>query len=301
MHALLVLNGSVFGISGFLHRAVRCNTEAIMAVAGLSLGGACVGFLQGPGDDITSMQLPKVLLSGFLVGIGTRMSNGCTSGHMLAGISRLSPRSIVATCIFFTAGVLTTRSVHPSLPPHNYTRSHWILSSDSRTLVAVAASTFSIPALLYLLSPEKPKGMTSQLLRILAVLSTSFAFSVALHLSGLSDPQKVFSFLVLPIDESFDPSLAYLAAGALPLLTFLYQSCRGSEMPRLGGSWSVPKGGHIDPRLIAGASLFGVGWGMSGLCPGPAVVNLGRALVTGVGLLPILGWLGTFVTGGLLV
>lgn len=76
MHALLVLNGSVFGISGFLHRAVRCNTEAIMAVAGLSLGGACVGFLQGPqaGDDITSMQLPKVLLSGFLVGIGTKVS-----------------------------------------------------------------------------------------------------------------------------------------------------------------------------------------------------------------------------------
>lgn len=66
--------------------------------------------------------------------------------------------------------------------------------------------------------------------------------------------------------QSFDPSLAYLAAGALPLSVFLYHFCRGPEKPRLGGAWTVPRGGQINSKLVIGAALFGVGWGMAGIC-----------------------------------
>jgi len=76
----------------------------------------------------------------------------------------------------------------------------------------------------------------------------------------------VLSFLLLPVHQSFDPSLAFLAAGAVPVSVFLYHFCLGSEKPRLGGPWTVPKGGQIDAKLIIGAALFGVGWGMAGVC-----------------------------------
>ncbi|KAK0210894.1 hypothetical protein DFS33DRAFT_335944 [Desarmillaria ectypa] len=77
VHALLLLNGNVFGISGFFHRAVKGNLEAL-----------------GANTAVLGLKMRQVLLSGFLVGLGTKMSNGCTSGHMICGISRLSKRYI---------------------------------------------------------------------------------------------------------------------------------------------------------------------------------------------------------------
>ena len=74
VHALLLLNGDVFGISGFLHRAVQGNKEAIAALAGLALGGALVGIVEGPAlTSSLTLTIPNVLLSGFLVGIGSKV------------------------------------------------------------------------------------------------------------------------------------------------------------------------------------------------------------------------------------
>lgn len=74
VHALMLLNGNVFGISGFLHRAVRGGKEAIVAVAGLVLGGVFVGIIEGSGPKPLSLRLSQVLLSGFLVGLGSKVS-----------------------------------------------------------------------------------------------------------------------------------------------------------------------------------------------------------------------------------
>lgn len=74
VHALMLLNGNVFGISGFLHRAVRGGKEAIVAVAGLVLGGVFVGIIEGNGPKPLSLRLSQVLLSGFLVGLGSKVS-----------------------------------------------------------------------------------------------------------------------------------------------------------------------------------------------------------------------------------
>lgn len=73
VHALMVLNGSVFGISGLIHRAVRGNKEALVATTGLFLGGAIIGFIEGQGPDSSSLSLQGLLLSGFLVGLGTKV------------------------------------------------------------------------------------------------------------------------------------------------------------------------------------------------------------------------------------
>ena len=89
-----------------------------------------------------------------------------------------------------------------------------------------------------------------------AAFCSAFAFALGLRLSNLTDPRRVLAFLVTPAHIAFDPSLVYLAIGAIPLATVLYRV----------GSVRVPRKGKVDARLLAGAAVFGVGWGIEGIC-----------------------------------
>ncbi|KDQ61028.1 hypothetical protein JAAARDRAFT_45703 [Jaapia argillacea MUCL 33604] len=316
--ALVKLNGSVFGISGFLHRAVRGGREALMAVAGLVLGGIVIGLVEGEGPQTLSTSLAKLAFSGFLVGMGTRLGNGCTSGHMICGLSRFSLRSLAATATFFSTAVITTYLVHPGeLPP--VAPMDWTLGPIGKVLLALQLIPLAIETGLYVFAPEpQPEphandkateetdpNTTSTLpltsLRLLASAATSLNFALALRLSNLTEPSRVIAFLALPFHQGFDPSLAFLAMGALPTSIILYQYCRGSELPRLGGPWSIPGCGLVDTRLILGAATFGIGWGLEGICPGPGLVNIGRAVVTGSHIPQLALWVSAVVAGGLVV
>lgn len=73
VHALLLLNGQVYGISGFLHRAVRGNVEAMAAVLGLFLGGLFVGLTENAGPQLFPLRSSQLIFSGLLVGVGTKV------------------------------------------------------------------------------------------------------------------------------------------------------------------------------------------------------------------------------------
>ncbi|KAJ7172353.1 hypothetical protein C8R46DRAFT_947376 [Mycena filopes] len=304
VHALLLLNGNVFGISGFLHRAVRGGKEAMASVLGLLLGGMLVGLTEKAGPQPLPLPLVNVIFSGLLVGVGTKMANGCTSGHMISGISRFSSRSIISSATFFATGAITARLLHGNTLPVRVF--DWSLGTAGKALLAFQAVPLIVSMFLYIFAPRKTSDTPEDqaalpTLRLIASLSTAVEFALALRLSNLAEPKKVIAFLLLPIHSAFDPSMAFLALGALPLAIFLYQFARGSEQPRLGGPFSVPKGGQVDLRLLIGSALFGVGWGMSGICPGPGMVNLGRALGGGSNPLPVSGWLIAVLAGGLMV
>ncbi|KAJ3814956.1 hypothetical protein EV368DRAFT_78103 [Lentinula lateritia] len=310
VHSLLVLNGSVFGISGFVHRAVRGNKEGLIATAGLIIGGIIVGTIEGRGPETSFLPLPSLLLSGFLVGLGTKLSNGCTSGHMLAGLSRFSKRSIAATATFFCTAVATTKLYHsPTLIPAN--PPDYNMNTADKTLLIAQTVPLIAFVLLYAyasMSSHDPDTSSNSgqheslsVVRLLALLSTTVDFALALRLSNLTDPEKVTAFLLLPFHPAFDPSLAFLAIGAIPIGAALYHFFRGPEKPVLGGPWAIPKSGNVDAKLLLGSVLFGIGWGASGLCPGPVVINLGRALATGSQLTSWLSWSLSFIAGGLCV
>jgi uncharacterized membrane protein YedE/YeeE len=95
---------------------------------------------------------------------------------------------------------------------------------------------------------------------------TAVQFGLGLYLSSLTIPNRVVQFLVTPLHRDFDPTLVFVALGALPVATVSYFYGRGEEKPRLGGKWTIPKGGEIDGRLLVGAAIFGIGWGIEGLC-----------------------------------
>lgn len=87
------------------------------------------------------------------------------------------------------------------------------------------------------------------------------------------NPEKVVAFLDIAGD--WDPSLAFVMGGAL-LTTFTgYKFILSNEMPLFDAEFRLPTRKDIDGSLIGGAALFGVGWGLAGLCPGPAIANLG--------------------------
>lgn len=121
---LLLLNGRVAGISGIFAGLFepRRGDRAWRAlfIAGLIAGAAAVALLR-PGTFHFDVVRPPALIlaAGVLVGFGTRLSNGCTSGHGICGVSRFSPRSLVATATFMAAGALTVfvvRHVLGALP-----------------------------------------------------------------------------------------------------------------------------------------------------------------------------------------
>ncbi|PBK97028.1 hypothetical protein ARMGADRAFT_924055 [Armillaria gallica] len=307
VHALLLLNGNVFGISGFFHRAVKGNLEALAGVSGLFAGGLVIGILEGSKQAVLGLEMRQVLFSGFLVGLGTKMSNGCTSGHMVCGLSRLSKRSIAATVTFLSTAAVTARLLHGSTLNASNPSWDWNLGSTGKKLIALQAIPLMISAFLYFCNDkQKPKPDDASpkepnvLARRATYFNNGFNFALALSLSNLIDPIKVLTFLLLPIHSAFDPSLAFLAMGALPTSIILYAFFRGKQRPILGGLWAIPTGGKIDMKLLTGAALFGVGWGISGVCPGPGLVNFGRAITSGSDVRPLAGWLSAVAVGGLL-
>lgn len=114
--ALLVLDGRIAGISGIVGGLVGPRPKEIswraMFVLGLLVGGAVLLWLMPSSFGTSTLPLPTVVLAGLFVGFGTRLGNGCTSGHGVCGLGRLSPRSLAATLTFMATGALTAFVVH---------------------------------------------------------------------------------------------------------------------------------------------------------------------------------------------
>lgn len=109
---LFLVNGRILGISGIIGEipwaAAADRTWRLVFVAGLLTGGVAIRLVDRAALAFASEQtVPVAVVSGVLVGFGTRLGHGCTSGHGLCGIARLSKRSIVATLVFFVTGALT--------------------------------------------------------------------------------------------------------------------------------------------------------------------------------------------------
>lgn len=96
-------------------------------------------------------------------------------------------------------------------------------------------------------------------------------FAIGLALSGMTQPQKVIGFLN---PWNWDPSLLFVMLGAVGVHLISYPIIRRRQSPLLDTKWHVPTRKDITPRLILGSALFGIGWGLAGYCPGPALTSL---------------------------
>jgi len=98
-------------------------------------------------------------------------------------------------------------------------------------------------------------------------------FGIGLIVSGMTDPSKVIGFL--DVAGAWDPSLAFVMGGAILVGLVAFRFARRRTVSFLGGAMHIPNMQQIDRPLVLGSLAFGVGWGLAGYCPGPAVVALG--------------------------
>lgn len=121
-------------------------------------------------------------------------------------------------------------------------------------------------------------------------------FGIGLIVSGMADPAKVLAFLDLAGD--WDPSLAFVMGGAILVGVVSFTFARKRTVSLLGLQMRMPTATQVDRRLVGGGLLFGIGWGIAGFCPGPALVALGMgeqkalifvaAMLVGMGLFELL-------------
>ena len=109
-------------------------------------------------------------------------------------------------------------------------------------------------------------------MQALGGLLAGLIFGVGLVISGMADPAKVKNFLDLL--GTWDPSLAFVMGGAVVVTAIGYALVLRQPAPRFEPRFHLPTATAIDARLIAGSTLFGIGWGLSGFCPGPAIVAI---------------------------
>lgn len=117
------------------------------------------------------------------------------------------------------------------------------------------------------------------MVNVIALVS-GLIFGLGLILAGMANPAKVLAFLDLTGD--WDPSLAFVMAGAIAVGSVAFAMAEKQKKSYLGTPMNLPTSRIIDKRLVLGALAFGVGWGIAGICPGPALVLLGTGSAKGV-------------------
>lgn len=110
------------------------------------------------------------------------------------------------------------------------------------------------------------------MIKLLTSLFAGLVFGIGLIVSGMTNPAKVLGFLDLA--GWWDPSLALVMAGAIAVGTLAFQWARRRSTSVLGEPVRLPTATRVERRLLLGALAFGVGWGLAGFCPGPALASL---------------------------
>ncbi|MEO7730294.1 MAG: DUF6691 family protein [Kofleriaceae bacterium] len=113
-------------------------------------------------------------------------------------------------------------------------------------------------------------GRRGAVMSIVLATASGALFGAGLLISGMTQPAKVIGFL--DVTGAWDPSLAFVIGGAVAVYSVLFRVTRRRGDPWFDVKFHLPTRNDIDFPLIAGAALFGIGWGLGGLCPGPGLV-----------------------------
>lgn len=111
---------------------------------------------------------------------------------------------------------------------------------------------------------------------VLAALVSGALFGLGLAISGMTDRRVILGFLDL--FGEFNPQLAYVLAGAVAVTAIAFRFVLNLPRPALAAGFQLPAATAVDRRLLLGAGIFGIGWGLVGFCPGPALVGLAGGL-----------------------
>jgi uncharacterized membrane protein YedE/YeeE len=295
-----VVFGRVLGISGIFGRIFDNIPDKTWRIC-FTLGLFSAGVMLPSTPTSLTTDTKMLVAAGALVGFGTNMGSGCTSGHGLVGLARFSLRSWVAVPVFMMSGMMTrmfmTTETFTTVAPV-------IVNEISLRTEYLLGSVLGIFGLAYLSAPFFKETNHVNWLTDIYSFAIGGMFGLGLIVGGMTQPQKVFEFLQFPslflsrpedAYASFDPSLMILMmAGMLPSLLLNPVIENRLEEPLLAKEHCMPSKTQITWRLVVGAAVFGVGWGLVGVCPGPGIVQASRILL---GEFEMLKWIAGFLVG----
>ena len=285
----LLLKGKITGISGTLFRTITlgdfgyniCFLSGMILIPSLFRGFTKKSFynriLEEPIPYTDSLSIIGFFISGFLVGFGTKMANGCTSGHGVCGLPRLSKRSFAAVSTFLVFGFgLGTLRYYVTFLENDFIldkkRKDEIIIPDNITkIISIIFFCLSIIVFILVMIFKVIKDKTYEFKEILISFLIGALFSFGLIESGMAKRHLVILFL--SIGKDWDATLICVlgAAVGLNLITFNL-ILKKMEKPIFHSKFQLPDKTEIDAKLLIGATIFGIGWGWGGICPGPGVL-----------------------------
>jgi len=260
-------------------KLMDCATPHLYSTGGFLLGTALIVHLFSEPDmfeepGIDALSWVRIVLGGVFVGFGAGLGEGCTSGNGIQGLAALSKASLVFVCVFMLTGMLT--------------------ASLTGTAAALGDTTVAVPEGAW---ARAGTGFLSQGERVI-VYGVAFMFVVSRHyqsagaliggatfaasliVAGMVKPTRVISFLDVTGSTGWDPTLAYVMGGGLLVTVPGYYVLGLVEKSELRVKMWVNR--PVDALLVLGAVLFGLGWGATGICPGPALVMCGTGSTKGM-------------------
>ncbi|ORX64727.1 hypothetical protein BCR32DRAFT_297961 [Anaeromyces robustus] len=281
--AHLYLQGKITGISGILNKCIHMidvnySYSFLSGMLFMSSYIKCYynplkknskqSYMETPSQYVNGLSLFGFIIAGFLVGFGAKMCNGCTSGHGLCGLPRMSKRSIVAIGLFMIFGCITATS-----------RYYWPYFNPKHPLPAVDSSLLawtvlfaSVAAIGYLLYQSYKTGKVDNVRDTIIAISVGTIFSYGLIQSGMLQRHIVVGFLTLSI-KAWRIQLLFALGGAVGVNYFLFKYIFSLSKPLYKSKFDLNSNTNVDNKLLIGAAIFGIGWGLSGVCPGPAILS----------------------------
>lgn len=294
--SFLYLTGRITGISGFVENSlITTDSEEsawpVSYLAGLISSGVLLSsvYPEAFGDGVDSrISCTYLIVAGTLTGFGTRLGSGCTSGHGLCGLARFSLRSLVAVCTFMTTGALSSYLSRDTLlrdsiylasgVPRNFNALPMVAFFSGLAIFFKRKSIFSF------LSSKR--SLFSCVFDNLVSYSSGILFGISLGISGMCDPSRVLHFLDFSGSSGWDYTLMGVMGGGVlvNMIGFNALKCSGLVSPygtkvnkfcECIHTGSDPANTVINWKLVLGSALFGLGWGLAGVCPGPGLVSMG--------------------------
>ena len=282
----LYLNGKITGVSGAIFRCISLSNFSynFAFITGMIFTSSFIknffdpmtppissdspAIMESPSKFISDLSLFGFIIAGFLVGFGAKMANGCTSGHGVCGLPRKSKRSFVAIFLFMIFGILTaTIRYHiPFLTPSSKNYEVW----ESPTINFIIF-IFSLGSLGFNLLSSCKSGEKDKFRDILVSFGVGCLFCYGLIKSGMLQRHVVIGFLTLSKVWNYQLSFVLGTAVGINYFTFNF-ILKNMSRPKFKGSFDLPTNTKVDKKLCLGSAIFGIGWGLGGICPGPAVI-----------------------------
>jgi uncharacterized membrane protein YedE/YeeE len=275
----LAITGRLNGTSGIIKGYVFGSTSLwrLVCISGVLLGGLLAKWLHPSAfDDLpASYTLTRAAVGGLLVGFGSSLGNGCTMGHGICGLGRLSIRSLANVACFMVCGALaatltgTAEALGITSQPASL---QWPSSEVLRCGVALVATAVTGQLMVADMGRFSPSH--SYAMEMATELISSLTYALGVTMAGMVRPSKVAAFLSIT-HAAWDPSLMCVMGGALLLaIPGIHWISSRMSTPILGAKFGVAQATSIDWPLLLGGCIFGAGWGITGMCPCPALVAL---------------------------